>query len=94
MTELRNSSLDMLNLRNIYNLVYNFIFLHHKFFKYTESFTFCSRAGILRRGCRRTLHWMVKEKRIGGGKMAKKKLGGKYWSPAANRDRFQSHLRP
>lgn len=46
----------------------------------------------MRRGCRRTLHRMVKRK--GGDKMAKKKFGDMFWSSGANRDGLLRHLRP
>lgn len=89
MTELHNNSSEMLSLRSIYSLAYNLKFLYCKIFKYTESFMFFSRVGILRRGCMRTLHRHGEGQEDGGGKMAKKTVGGKFWSLDDNRDRFK-----
>lgn len=91
MSELRDNSLEMLNLRNIYSLIYLFKILCLKFFKHKELFTFFFLTGNLRKECRKTLQEEGQGKEDGrrGRKVGKKKLDSKFWSPDANRNRFK-----
>lgn len=55
---------------------------------------FSFRVGILRREVRGPCLGRDREKKMRGGRVTEKKFGSKFWSSDANRDRYQSHVRP